>query len=86
MNKLVVNLQLFDLQQSIYVYDENDSCQTVIQVPTDSVVDKIKELSEIYQINKIIFCGNEKYNYGFADKLKTHFAENNIAIEFQSRG
>ena len=86
MNKLVVNLQLFDLQQSIYVYDENDLCQTVIQVPTDSVVDKIKELSEIYQINKIIFCGNEKYNYGFADKLKTHFAENNIAIEFQSRG
>jgi hypothetical protein len=86
MNKLVVNLQLFDLQQSIYVYDENDLCQTVIQVPTDSVVNKIKELSEIYQINKIIFCGDEKYNYGFADKLKTHFAENNIAIEFQSRG
>lgn len=86
MNKLIVNLQLFDLQQEICIYDEDNLCQLVVQIPTDNVVDKIKELSRIYQVNKVIFCGNEQYNYKFAEKLNTHFAENNITVDFISRG
>lgn len=86
MNKLVVYLQLFDLQQEIDVYNEDGLCQVVTQVPTTEVVDKIRELSRVYQVNKVIFVGNEQYNYGFADKLKTHFAENDITVEFATRG
>ena len=86
MNRLIVYLQLFDLQQEIDVYNDEGICQLVTQVPTIEVVNKIKELSKVYQVNRVIFVGNEKYNYGFADKLHTHFAENNITVEFVERG
>ena len=87
MKKIICNLQLFDLQQTIYIANsesETENLQQAIKVPMSELVEAMATLSHNQQIFSLVINGNKSFGNELAKKIieysKTNYSENNIEI------
>lgn len=90
MKKIICNLQLFDLQQTIYIANsesesETENLQQVIKVPVSELVEAIATLSHNQQIFSLVINGNKSFGNELAKKIveysNIHYSENILEIE-----
>ena len=69
MKKLVTILQPFDLQQTVYVYEDGNKIQ-VAEFETAEVADEICKLAQSLEIKEINIGGAKKYSLGIGKKIQ----------------
>lgn len=72
MKHIIVNFNVFDLKQDIYVYD-NGVCVKQTKVPLSQVTDIVAALRNEYDIKQVDLYGNEDFLSRFKAQMGTNF-------------
>lgn len=82
MNKIVVINNMFDKNQSIVIYKDNQLIETV-DADIDDMVDIVKGLCSKYSITTVDLVGNQSYLEKYKQQFNTEFS--NITVNIVSR-
>lgn len=72
MKHIIVNFNVFDLNQDVYVYD-NGVCVKQIKVPLHQVTDIVAALRNEYDIKQVDLYGNKDFLSRFKAQMGTDF-------------
>lgn len=72
MKHIIVNFNIFDLNQDVYVYD-NGACIEQTKVPLYQVTDIVAAFRNEYDIKQIDLYGNENFLSRFKAQMGTDF-------------
>ena len=78
MNHIIIDVNPFDLSQSIYVYVDG-ACVNQTSVVMDQISDTVAGLRNQYSINQIDLYGNKDFVSRFKTEMNTKF--NNTECE-----
>lgn len=80
MNRIIINIKPFSLQQEISVYKE-DKCINNSKSTLEEMNDNITMLKHKYNVEEIHFYGSKDFISKYATDLKTNFNNDNIIIK-----
>lgn len=79
MDKIIVINNMFDKDQSVMIYKDNQLITTT-DVDLDNLVNTVKGLASEYSIHNIDLVGNESFLSQFKEKFSTEFGQLNVNI------
>ena len=79
MKKIVCNLNLFDINQNVYIIDyetDSHSVKTFSQISMDELPNFIQALAEEEQVETIVLNGENTYCKAMAENVAKYFSNN----------
>lgn len=85
MEKIVCFINLFTLNQRVYLAGVDNDLKPLGEIPYDELVEKLADLSELTQVNLISLVGSPKFADEIAPEImkyaKIKYNNNEITVE-----
>ena len=83
--KILCNLNLFTLEQTIYLIDDNGTVNPIAVAEMEQLPEVISAICSEYSAHDVVLSGNEVYAQNLAETIKEfglkNYSNNNIEVE-----
>ena len=83
--KVLCNLNLFALEQTIYLIDDHGTVNPVAAAEIEQLPEVVAAVCNEYSAHKVVLSGNVAYASTIADDIHAfglkHYSDNNIQVE-----